>query len=209
MRRRRWFLTALGVILLIVVGVGLFLRAQVREPWPQVDGEIHLSGLNAPVEVIRDHMGVPHIYAENTHDLFFAQGFVHAQDRFWQMEFWRRISSGRLAEILGESALSSDRFIRTLGWRQTAEADWAAVSTQAREAIEAYAEGVNAYLAEQSGPPGLEFSVLGLTGVNFEPEPWDPVDTIAWGKVMAWDLGGNMSSELRNARLTALLGAER
>ena len=87
MRRRRWFLTALGVILLIVVGVGLFLRAQVREPWPQVDGEIHLSGLNAPVEVIRDHMGVPHIYAENTHDLFFAQGFVHAQDRFWQMEF--------------------------------------------------------------------------------------------------------------------------
>ena len=121
MRRFRWIFALLIVVLVVVLAAGVFLRGQLRRGWPKVDGKTRLPGLLAPVEVLRDKMGVPHIYAENSHDLFFGQGYVHAQDRFWQMEFWRRIGAGRLSEILGESAVGNDRFIRTVGWRRAAE----------------------------------------------------------------------------------------
>jgi penicillin amidase len=158
--------------------------------------------------VIRDKMGVAHIYAQNSHDLFFSQGYVTAQDRFWQMEFWRRIGSGRLSEILGASALPNDRFIRTIGWRRSAEADMALLEADSRAALEAYADGVNAYLSQRAGRLGFEFTVLGLNGVRYDPEPWSPVDTLTWAKVMAWDLSGNLDSELNRARMSALLPPE-
>jgi penicillin amidase len=198
------------VLVLIIVGSAavLFVRTQIRSGWPRVDGEMRADGLLSPVEVVRDKMGVPHIYADNSHDLFFAQGYVHAQDRFWQMEFWRRIGYGRLSEILGESALEDDRFIRTLGWRRVAEAEVALLDGSSRAGLEAYAQGVNAYLAERKRRLGLEFTVLRLNGVSYNPEPWTPVDTLTWGKVMAWDLGGNMDSELDRLKLQALVGDE-
>ncbi|MBC8446336.1 MAG: penicillin acylase family protein, partial [Chloroflexi bacterium] len=143
----------------------------------------------------------------NPHDLFFAQGYVHAQDRFWQMEFWRRIGSGRLAEILGESALENDRFIRTVGWRRTAAQELEQLDDQMRAVLEAYAEGVNAYISTHRGRLGLEFTMLGLTGVKFDPEPWTPLNTLTWAKVMAWDLGGNRGDELLRAHVAARLGA--
>jgi penicillin amidase len=124
------------------------------------------------------------------------------------MEFWRRIGSGRLSEILGESALEDDRFIRTLGWRRVAEAEVALLDGSSRAGLEAYAQGVNAYLAERKRRLGLEFTVLRLNGVSYNPEPWTPVDTLTWGKVMAWDLGGNMDSELDRLKLQALVGDE-
>jgi penicillin amidase len=129
------FAIALIVLVVILVVVGAWL---VRRPWPKVQGEIAVPGLSAPVEVLRDQWGVPHIYAENEHDLFFAQGFVHAQDRLWQMEMNRRIGSGTLSAILGESTLSIDRFMRTLGLRRAAERD------RPRDdlAIERHPEGV-------------------------------------------------------------------
>jgi penicillin amidase len=200
-------LLILLVVLLILglagFGVGY---ATVRRAWPQVNGTLQVPGLRAPVTVVRDQWGVPHIYASNLHDLLFAQGYVHAQDRFWQMEFWRRLGSGRLSEVLGKSALPTDRFVRTIGWHRAAAQDWAQADPETRAALEAYAEGVNAYISTHKGRLGLEFTLLGLMGRNVEPEPWEPVHTVTWGKVMAWDLGGNMSAELVRAAIIARLG---
>ena len=94
------------------------------QSFPQIDGQIRAPGLEASVEIYRDSLGIPHIYAGSTHDLFFAQGYVHAQDRFWQMDAWRHIGAGRLSEMFGKSQVDTDTFLRTLGWEQTAEAEW-------------------------------------------------------------------------------------
>ncbi|MBM4466586.1 MAG: penicillin acylase family protein [Chloroflexi bacterium] len=200
-------LMILGILILLVVivaaGGGYFVT---RHSFPTINGTIKVAGLQSQVEVYRDSWGIPHIYASNPHDLFFTQGYVHAQDRFWQMEFWRRIGSGRLAEILGESALDSDRFIRTVGWHRTAAQELELLDDEARAVLEAYAEGVNAYVSTHRGRLGLEFTILGLTGVKFDPEPWTPLNTLTWAKVMAWDLGGNMSDELLRAHVAARLG---
>ncbi len=204
----RLLLVSLVVVLLVVLAGAGYGLVTVRSSWPQIDGEAQADGLLDEVTVIRDSWGVPHIYATNTHDLFFTQGYVHAQDRFWQMEFWRRIGSGRLAEILGPSALDSDRFIRTVGWHRTAARELEMLDDETRAALEAYAEGVNAYISTHRDRLGLEFTILGLTGVDFEPEPWTPLNTLTWAKVMAWDLGGNMDAELLRANIVARLGSD-
>jgi penicillin amidase len=209
----RLLLRVLLILLVIVLIVGLagvgYGYFTVRRSWPQTDGKLQVEGLQAEVTVIRDSWGIPHIYATTPHDLFMAQGYVHAQDRFWQMEFWRRIGSGRLSEILGKSSLGSDRFIRTLGWHRTAAQELELLDGELREVLEAYAQGVNAYLSSHQGRLGLEFAILGLTGVDFEPEPWTPLHTLTWAKVMAWDLSGNMDAELLRASLATRLGTER
>jgi penicillin amidase len=152
-------------------------------------------------------MGVPHIYASSLHDLLMAQGFVHAQDRFWQMEFSRRIGSGRLAEILGPSALDSDLFIRTVGWHRTAAQELEQMSAEELATLQAYADGVNAYInSREPNRLGLEFTLLGLTGVRFEPEPWTPLNTLTWAKVMAHSLSGNYRAELVRAQIAAQVG---
>jgi penicillin amidase len=201
-------LLALLVIVLLggLVGIGYGVMA-VRRSWPQIDGTIQVNGLQDEVTVIRDGWGIPHIYASNPHDLFLAQGYVHAQDRFWQMEFWRRIGAGRLSEILGRSTCESDAFIRTVGWHRVAVQELKLLDAETRAVLEAYAEGVNAYVSTHEGRLGLEFAVLELTGVEFEPEPWTPLNTLSWAKVMAWDLGGNMNDELLRAHVAARLGA--
>ena len=200
-------LTIIGVLILLLVivaaGGSYFVT---RRNFPAINGTIKVAGLQSQVEVYRDSWGVSHIYASNPHDLFFAQGYVHAQDRFWQMEFSRRTGSGRLSEILGKSALGNDRFIRTLGWHRTAAQELEQLDGEARSVLEAYAEGVNAYISTHRGSLGLEFTILGLTGVKFEPEPWTPLNTITWAKVMAWSLSGNMDSELLRAHIAARLG---
>jgi penicillin amidase len=158
---------------------------------PQTTGTLRVAGLDATVTVDRDAAGFAHITATTPHDLFLAQGFVHAQERMWQMEVWRRISAGRLSEVFGASSLERDRFIRTLGWRQAAERDLAALSPEARAVIDAYVAGVNAWLDANRGNLGLAFLVTGD-----EPEPWTALDTLTWGKVQAWNLGGNMDTEI-------------
>ncbi|MDF1501207.1 MAG: penicillin acylase family protein [Anaerolineales bacterium] len=207
-RRMRWgYLFGIGFIILILI-VLISAAILIRRPFPETNGTIKLTGLDAPVEVYRDEHGIPHIYASTTHDLFMAQGFVHAQDRFWQMEFSRRIGNGTLSEIMGPATLDSDRFIRTLGWHRTAQMEIEQLGPEVLAALEAYAQGVNAYLASEGPAYGLEFEILGLTGVDFEPEPWTPLNTLTWGKVMAWDLGGNRSVELAYAHLIARLGMQ-
>ena len=174
-----------------------------RQSLPATSGEIRLAGLRANVEVLRDRHGIPHIYASSLEDAHFALGFVHAQDRLWQMEINRRIGSGRLAEILGPAALDTDRLMRTLGLRRAAEANLRHYDAETRSLLEAYAAGVNAFLAARPVLPP-EFWLLWST-----PEPWSALDSIVWTKVMALDLGGNWRSELLRMRLSQTLSLER
>lgn len=175
-----------------------------RRSHPQFDGVIELPGLSGGVEVLRDEWGVPQIYADSAEDLFMAQGFVHAQDRFFEMDFRRHVTSGRLAEMFGESQVATDATIRTMGWRRVAEAEWVELDEKTRAYFTAYAEGVNAYLAGKSPDDvSLEYTLLALTGLDYEIEEWTPVDGLTWLKAMAWDLKGNYSAELDRARLAA------
>ncbi len=115
---------------------------------PQTEGQIQIEGLQSPVNIYRDKMGIPNIYASNQHDLFFAQGYVHAQDRFWQMDAWRHIGSGTLSEMFGKGQVDTDTFLRTLGWKQVAEQEYAQLDPEAKAIIDSYTEGVNAYLKD-------------------------------------------------------------
>ncbi len=200
-------LTVLVVLSLVLGLIGLFL---VRRSFPKIDGEVRLPGLDAPVEIIRDDFGVPHIYAATTHDLFVAQGYVHAQDRFWQMDFWRHIGQGRLSEMFGSSQIDSDTFLRTLGFTRLSQTEYEALDDGLQEILEAYAEGVNAYLDERTGSTlSFEYAALVLQSRGYEPEPWEPVDTISWARMMAWDLGANMGTEIERAILAGTLPRSR
>jgi penicillin amidase len=207
-RRSRTLMLVISIVIILIIVVGIGGLVIVRRSFPQTDGIFQIPFLKDKVEVFRDEFGVPHIYASNEYDLFVAQGFVHAQDRFWQMEFWRRIGAGRLSEILGPSALEQDRFIRTVGWNRTAQQEVELLSGPELAVLQAYADGVNYYIDTQRGKLSLEFTLLGLTGVSFDPEPWTPLNSLSWAKVMAWDLGGNRSDELTRANILAVLGSE-
>jgi penicillin amidase len=185
------------VALLAALIAGAYFYA--RQSLPKSDGEIRLAGLGGPVEVLRDRYGIPHIFAPSLEDASFALGFVHAQDRLWQMEMSRRVAAGRLAEVVGAGGLETDRFLRTLGVRRAAQANLAVLDGETVRMLEAYAAGVNAFLASDPVLPP-EFW---LTGVR--PEPWSPVDSISWIKMMAWDLGGNWRDELLRMRLAKTL----
>jgi penicillin amidase len=168
---------------------------------PHIDGVVHVAGVNGPVDIVRDAEGIPHIYAKSVDDAHFALGYVHAQDRLWQLELNRRIAAGRMAEILGPNAVGTDRFLRTLGVRRNAEKILANLAPESVAALDAYARGVNAYLANRSGPLPLEFLLTGAPA----PAPWQPVDSIGWQTMMSWDLGANWTQELLRMRLAQRL----
>jgi len=194
------------IAILLVTGAVAY---NIRHSWPQESGTISVSGTSEPVEILRDSWGVPHIYASTSHDLFFAQGYTHAQDRFWQMDFWRHIGSGRLAELFGPSQLDTDRFLRTLGWARVAQQELEQLDPDLDAALHAYAAGVNAYLAEHQGSAlSLEYAILKLLNPSYKPEPWKPLHTLTWAKAMAWDLGGNMSKEIERTLLLKTLTPE-
>ncbi|MEW5938615.1 MAG: penicillin acylase family protein [Chloroflexota bacterium] len=179
--------------------------------FPQIDGTIKVEGLDSPVDIYRDQMGVPHIYASTTHDLFFAQGYVHAQERFWQMDFWRHVGSARLSEMFGASQVETDSFLRTLGWRQVAEREYEALDPAARALLDAYSAGVNAYIADRTPEElSLEYAILGLPILtpDYKIEPWTGVNTLTWGKGMAWDLGGALDGEIERAIMLKTLTPE-
>lgn len=170
-----------------------------RRSQAQIEGKITLSGLRAPVEVFRDRWGIPHIYAQDETDLMFAQGFVHAQDRLWQMEFNRRLVAGRLSEILGEVAVPLDRWLRILGFRRAAEPEPSLLPPSLFKLIHAYATGVNTFIEMRRYP--LEFSLL-----RYEPQTWTVADSVSWGKMMAWSLSVNWETEILRTQLVARLG---
>lgn len=191
--RLKWI--AGGVVLASVLALGAAL-VWLTGSLPQTDGVVRLPGLRAPVEIVRDRHGVPLIRAETQEDASFALGFVHAQDRLWQMDFLRRAGAGRLAEVLGERLIPHDRFLRTLGLGRLAERNFARLDDDVRAALAAYARGVNAYIGGHQGAWPPEFHIL-----RYRPEPWRPADSLLWGRLMTLRLSGNWSEELLRARL--------
>jgi penicillin amidase len=204
-------LVLLLIVVVVVVGGFVVYNDVTRGPLPQDTGTLSVSGLQAEVEILRDEYGIPHIYASNTHDLNFAQGFVQAQDRWWQMEFARHIGHGRIEELTGysDAVIGSDVFIRTAGWTEAAERDLAVLDEETIAALQAFSDGVNAYISSRSpNQLALEYRLLGLTGVDIVVEPWTPVDSLVWGKVMAWNLTDTYDRELTRASLLETLGED-
>ncbi len=200
---KRLFLAIAAVVAAAVVAAGAGGVYVVRRSFAPTTGTVSVRGLNDAVEVIRDRWGIPHIYAKHAHDLFFAQGYVHAQDRLWQMEMSRRTASGQLSELFGETTLQTDRFLRTIGLRRIAEATIHGLTAEGRENLEAYAQGVNAFIKGSGGGLPIEFVLL-----RFRPEPWTPIDTIAYGKLMSWVLGSDWRAEILRQQLYTRFGDE-
>lgn len=195
----------LGGLALLIVLVAAGAYWYLRQSLPELQGTVVVQGLFADVEIVRDADAIPHIVATSRRDALFGLGYVHAQDRLWQMEFQRRIGHGRLSEIFGPAALAQDRFLRTVGFGRAATRAWDHLSAEARADTNAYVAGINAFLDAHHGrqlPP--EFTLL-----QFEPEPWSGPDVMAWVKMMAWDLGANYSLELLRRDLIARLGPDR
>ena len=167
-----------------------------------LEGEVVVAGLDSVVEVRRDRWGIPHIYARTTHDLFFAQGYVVAQDRLWQMEMWRRAGEGRLAEVLGPAMVERDRLARLLLYRGDAALEWASYAPDARAIVGAFVQGVNARIREARNNPPIEFTLLG-----FLPEPWD--STVPLQRLGALAMTDNALEEVRRAVLLTALGRGR
>lgn len=191
----------LALALLFVLGAGCYLY--LLSALPQTQGRIILSGPSAEIRIERDADGVPLITAQNDPDAAFGLGFVHAQERLFQMELQRRYGAGRLAEIFGPQALASDRQMRVLGLYRAAVAEIPFLSAEMSRSLNAYAAGVNAVVAGRRGALPPEFLLLGFT-----PELWQPVDSLVWGKLMALQLGGNYRGELLRARMAETIPAD-
>ena len=199
---------ALAVAALLVVALGVvavLAVTWVRRPFPQTEGQVTVPGLAGKVSVIRGDHAIPQIYADTAEDLFRAEGFVHAQDRFFEMDLRRHVTAGRLSELVGKGGLETDRVIRTLGWRRVAEAELPKLKPETRRYLQAYADGVNAYIHQQGSPSrmSLEYVVLGQKVPSYRVEDWTPADSLAWLKAMAWDLRGDYAQELMRARLAS------
>ena len=173
-----------------------------RRPLPKQRGTIELPGLEGRVRVRRDRWGVPHVEADVKHDLYFAQGFAHGQDRLWQMDFYRRVVEGRVAEMAGPEGLPIDRLMRTLGIRRVATEEAAALDPQLRGLLERFCEGVNAAAASATAMP-FEMQLLRL-----DFAPWRPVDILSLGKLLAFGLSTNWERELLRADMLRALGPE-
>ena len=177
--------------------------AYLRRSLPQLDGTVSVSGISAPVDIVRDQDAVTHVFASTKLDTFYGLGYAHAQDRLWQMEFQRRVGHGRLSEVFGAATVATDRFLRTLGTGRAARSAWNALPAQTKTDLNAYVAGVNAFISTHHGSRlPLEFTVL-----RFEPEPWSGPDVLAWVKMMAWDLSKNYSLELLRHDLLQTVGA--
>jgi penicillin amidase len=203
---RRILMVIAGLLALVIVGGAVFSFVTVRRSFPDTTGEVQISALKGEVTVKRDGKGIPQIYADTPEDLFLAQGYVHAQDRFYEMDFRRHVTAGRLAELVGDAALETDKFVRTLGWRRVAQQELALLDDDTRRLVNAYARGVNRYIEGRSSSQlSLEYAALGVTGPSYDPDPWTAVDSLAWVKAMAWDLRSNMNDEIARVLSTAKL----
>lgn len=212
MRFLRVFVLGLILVILVVfvAGAALFIDTT-RAPLPVVDGNLTVPGLTAQVQVLRDSHGVPHIYASNLHDLYFAQGFTQAQERWWQMEFFRHVARGAVQELTGrqESLLGTDIFLKTVGLYRAAERDYALLGDEGKVLMDAFTAGVNAYIGGRAADDlAMEYRLLGLTGVSITVQSWSPADSIAWGKVIAWQLTNTYQQELTRQLMLDALSSE-
>jgi len=200
----KWFKRGAAALLFVVLGLAAALFIYAQRALPVTLGEWTMPGAVAELRIERDEHGIPTVHASSLRDAAYGLGVAHAQDRLWQMETQRRIGAGRLAEIFGPGALPADRFLRHLGVRRAAQAQWAQLSASSRALLQAYADGVNDVLQTQMRARPPEFLMLGV-----QPEPWDPIDSLAWTIMMSWDLGGNWNTELLRLRLALVMPVAR
>ena len=183
----------------LTTAAALYLRSTVAK----MVGEVQLTGISSMVEVVRDANAIPHIYAATLDDAYAALGYAHAQDRLWQMELNRRLPAGRLSEVMGKSTLETDQFFRAIGMRRSAVQSLANLDGPTQIALQRYADGVNQFINTPTNNLPLEFALAGI-----KPEPWTPLDSVTFGKLMAWDLSYNWRAELMRLRLSSRLTAE-
>lgn len=219
-RLRRLLIVLLALVLLVASGLaGYATYALYFNPIPTTRGSVTVEGIAASVRIYRDNWGIAHIYATTSEDLFFAQGYVHAQDRWWQMELSRLIGTGNIHKIAGnhEEYLRLDRFIKTVGWEETARREWENASPETRTALEAYTRGVNAYIHERSTEDlAAEYGLLSLSGQydslftligqDVPVAAWEPFHSLLWFQIFDWSLSSSLWSELERARLYEKLG---
>ena len=192
------YVAATLIALVAVVGVGGYLW--LRTSLPQTTGTVAVPRLGARAEIVRDGDGIVTIRAQSEADAFYALGYAHAQDRLFQMDMMRRLGAGRLSEVVGAATVDIDKTMRILGLYRLAEANLATLPSDMRAIVDAYAAGVNAFLATRGGALPPEFALL-----RYSPEPWRPADSLVWGRIMALQLSGNWSEELLRYRLAARL----
>jgi penicillin amidase len=193
-----------SALFIILLALFFALRSLVVKSFPVTNGTLGVSGLHSPVDIYRDTYGIPHISAHDDHDLMFATGYIHAQDRLWQMELGRRAGQGRLSEILGSATIDYDLLFRTLGLSQHADTLYRRLHDASRQILTDYAEGINAYIADNKGKYPIEFDML-----NFEPEPWKPEHSLLIGRLMAWELNLAWWTDLAYGEIAAKVPAEK
>ncbi|MFJ4192160.1 penicillin acylase family protein [Kitasatospora sp. NPDC089509] len=202
LKRTAIVLTAL--VLLAAGSLAGYAYWTVGRSLPQLSGGTTVPGLHGGARIVRDASGIPQIYADNAHDLFLAEGYAQAQDRFWQMDVQRHVTAGRLAEMFGPSEVQTDKVARTFGWRRVAEQEVTMLSPQTQEYLRAFSDGVNAYLAKHQGAElSVEYPVLGFVSGDYRPEQWTPADSVSWLKTMAWNLNTGMIDQFQHAMLPA------
>ena len=194
----------LGVLILVGIAAFFFLRYQIRKSFPETSGTLVVAGLQGRVEIQRDEYGVPRITAESEHDLMFAFGYVHAQDRLWQMDLARRIGEGRLSELIGSTTLPFDKMFRIVGIRRIAEQLEYHLTPESRRRLQSYADGVNAFIGTRKGKYPVEFDLL-----RYDPEPWKPVHSLVIGRLMFWTLNLSWWTDLTYGAIAQQVGLEK
>ena len=193
-----------GVLIVVAIAAFFFFRYQIRKSFPQTEGTLSLAGIEHPVQIVRDTYGVPRIEAENEHDLMFALGYVHAQDRLWEMDMGRRIGEGRLSELFGFVTLPFDRMFRIVGIRSISEKIEESLTSESRNRLQWYADGVNAFMNTHKGKYPVEFDML-----RYDPEEWKPVHSIIIGRLMAWELNLSWWTDLTYGAIAERVGLEK
>lgn len=221
-RFRKVLIGLLIIALLVLTGLSSYTIYDIYfDPLPETSGSTEVIGLNTPVNIYRDDWGIPYIYADNPDDLFFAQGYVHAQERLWQMELIRLIGYGQISKIANNDPQyqNIDHFVRALGWLEAAEDSWANATPEEKAVLEAYSRGVNAYIKGKSPQDlaseyglltlaGRDSSPLGLFGDDREIEPWRPVDSLLWIEFFRWQMSSDLWLELELGQLYSTLDIE-
>jgi penicillin amidase len=201
---KKVLIAAATCLFFLLLGVLLFLILSFRLSLPKEKGEITVAGLTSAVKVVRDRFGVPHVFAPTDQDLFFAVGYIHAQDRMWQMELFRRAGFGRLSEIFGAQTVEQDKYLRNLGFKDAALKDYENLTADIKEALIAYSNGVNAWMSAKKLDWPPEFLLL-----RHRPEPWGVLDSLVIKEILALTLCTDYRSELARAKLVEKVGRER
>ncbi len=194
-------LSVVLVLVIFVIGLSYYFLNQTL---PEYSGTVNVNGISSEIKIFRDSNAVAYIVADNDLNAYFALGYVHAQERLFQMDITRRAGLGRLSEVLGSKTVIFDKMFRTLGLYETVKKYYPQIHKESRDMLEAYTKGVNAYIKEAKGKYQIEFDVL-----EYDPEPWEPEHSLLLVKLMAWELNISWWSDLAFTHLVQKLGIEK